>query len=258
MTFKIIFWNIWLENQLASIERSDLLLKEIDKLINKYEPDCIGLNEVLKHTEHEIPLVNKFLDDKGYIYHYFSNSSPFTKEWDIGSAICSKYPLKFVEEIELGRNVTAEKKGHLNLPIKAIAAKLDINDELDIGVIVAHPINLKPSSILDHFVHTKSLANFVKNSEFSKNTIIGGDFNEPMHFPGSFKRLTNKQLHHRTGTKANPTWRYNTWEKTPLRANLDRLFWTKDGLIELIDYKIVESNISDHRPIFGEFNIQRS
>jgi endonuclease/exonuclease/phosphatase family metal-dependent hydrolase len=258
MTIKVLFWNVWLENQLRGIKRSENLLNELEIIINQYNPDCIGLNEVLKHSDHEIPLLNQFLESKGYIYHYFSNGSPFTEEWDIGSAICSKYPFKNVEEIELGRNITAEKKGHFNLPVKAITAKLDLDKDLDIGIIVAHPINLKPSSILDHFRHTKALANFVKGSDFSSNTIIGGDFNEPMYFPGSFKRLTEKQLHHKTGTKTNPTWRHNTWKKTPLRANLDRLFWTKNGLLRLVGFNVVESHVSDHRPIFAEFDINKS
>ena len=258
MTVKVLFWNVWLENQLRGIKRTENLLDELKIILEKYNPDCIGLNEVLKHSDHEIPLLNDFLEKKGYIYHHYSNGSPFTDEWDIGSALCSKFPLKNVQEIELGRNVTAEKKGHFNLPVKAIAAKIAINSKVDIGVIVAHPINLKPSSIIDHFRHTKELAKFVKNSEFSINTIIGGDFNEPMHFPASFKRLTKKELHHKTGSKIDPTWRHNTWKKTPLRANLDRLFWTKNGALEIIDFEIVKTHISDHRPIFAEFHVGKS
>jgi endonuclease/exonuclease/phosphatase family metal-dependent hydrolase len=257
MELKIVFWNIWLENQLRGIKRSESLLSEIDKIISTYQPDCIGLNEVLKHSDHEIPNVNSFLKSKGYIYTYFSHSSPFTNEWDIGSAICSKIPLKYVEEIELGRNATAEKKGHNNCPVKAVAAKLNILNGPEIGIIVAHPINLKPSTIKDHFVHTKNLANFVMNSEYKYNTIIGGDFNEPMHFPRSFKRRTSQHFHHKSGTKKNPTWRHNSWRKTPLRANLDRLFWTKKGVLELAEFDVIDSHVSDHRPIFVKFNINK-
>jgi endonuclease/exonuclease/phosphatase family metal-dependent hydrolase len=257
MNIKVVFWNIWLENQIKGIERSDKLLEELTAIIHKYHPDCIGLNEVLKHSEHEIPLVNTLLESLGYIHHYFSHSSPFTDEWDIGSAICSKIPLKYIEEIELGRNATAEKKGYNNCPVKAIAVKLDINEDLDIGIIVAHPINLKPSTIKDHFIHTKNLSNFIKNSSYKNNTIIGGDFNEPMYFPRSFKRRTAGHLYHKSGTKRNPTWRHNTWQKTPLRANLDRLFWTKDGALELIKFSIIESHVSDHRPMYASFKIKQ-
>jgi endonuclease/exonuclease/phosphatase family metal-dependent hydrolase len=254
MTLKVLYWNIWLENQLRGIKRSDILLDELDKIISKYSPDCIGLNEVMKHSDHKIPLVNSFLESRGYLYNYFSHGSPFTNEWDIGSAICSRIPLKFVEEVELGKNATAEKKGHTNNPVKAIATKLDI-EGINIGIIVAHPINIKPSTFKDHFIHTRNLANFIKTSKYKNNTIIGGDFNEPMYFPRSFKRRTVKQLHHKTGTKRNPTWRHNTWRKTPLRANLDRLFWTKNNRLLLKDFEVIETNISDHRPIYASFYI---
>jgi endonuclease/exonuclease/phosphatase family metal-dependent hydrolase len=257
MKLKVLFWNIWLENQLKGIDRSDKLLEELAVIITTYNPDCIGLNEVLRHNEHKIPLVNSLLQSHGYIYHYFSHSSPFTSDWDIGSAICSKVPLKYIEEIELGRNATAEKKGHTNFPVKAVAAKLDISEDLNIGIIVAHPINLKPSTIKDHFGHTRNLSNFIKNSSYKHNTIIGGDFNEPMYFPRSFKRRTADHLHHKTGSKRNPTWRHNTWRKTPLRANLDKLFWTKNGALELTEFKVIESHVSDHRPLFAEFQIHQ-
>jgi endonuclease/exonuclease/phosphatase (EEP) superfamily protein YafD len=108
---------------------------------------------------------------------------------------------------------------------------------------------------MDHFRHTKVLADFINSSEYSTCTIVGGDFNEPMFFPRSFKRLTRNQLHHKTGTKRNPTWRHNTWKKTPLRANLDRLFWTNDGTIEILHFSIIESHVSDHRPIYAEFEL---
>jgi endonuclease/exonuclease/phosphatase (EEP) superfamily protein YafD len=257
MRIRILYWNIWLENQLKGIDRSDALLEELTEIVLKYNPDCIGLNEILKHNEHEIPLVNSLLESLGYIYHYFSHTSPFTKEWDIGSAICSKLPLKYIEEVELGRNATAEKKGHIDCPVKAVAAKVELSENLNIGIIVAHPINLKPSTIKDHFTHTKNLANFINNSSYRYNAIIGGDFNEPMYFPRSFKRRTATHLHHRTGTKRNPTWRHNTWKRTPLRANLDKLFWTKNGSLELSEFIVIESHVSDHRPLYAEFIIKQ-
>jgi endonuclease/exonuclease/phosphatase family metal-dependent hydrolase len=255
MTIKVLFWNVWLENQLRGIKKSKDLLNELDKLISEYKPDCIGLNEVLKHTQDQIPIINEFLEKNGYKYHYFSHGSPFTDKWDIGSAICSRFPINNLQEIELGKNVTAEKKGHKHFPIKAIAAKIEINSKKEIGIIVAHPINLKPSSIIDHFTHTKNLSNFIKNSDYHKNTIIGGDFNEPMYFPMSFKNRTKKYLNHRTGTKINPTWRHNSWRITPLRANLDRLFWTKNGFLKLKKFNVLNVRVSDHKPIYAEFYV---
>jgi endonuclease/exonuclease/phosphatase family metal-dependent hydrolase len=255
MNFKVIFWNIWLENQIGGAEKTEVLLSELDKILKKYDPDCIGLNEVLKHSEHEIPIINRWLHSHGYIHNYFSHGSPISKEWDIGSAICSKYPITEVQEIDLGDNATARKRGHGEHKVKAVATKIKISKDTKIGFIVAHPINLKPSTLMDHFRHTKNLSDFVLNSDYSHNTIIGGDFNEPMHFPKSFKSRTDRHFHHKTGSKSNPTWRHNTWRITPVRANLDRLFWSKEGFLELDNFEIIESQVSDHRPIFATFII---
>lgn len=255
MILKILFWNIWLENQIGGPEKTDLLLAELQKIIKIYDPDVLGLNEVLKHFSHEIPLINSWLHSRGYVHNYFSHSSPISKDWDIGSTICSKYPLVGTQEIELGKNATAKNRGHGEHPVKAIATKIKLTKSKQIGFIVAHPINLKPSTIIDHFKHTKKLSDFVLDSDYKQNTIIGGDFNEPLHFPKSFKSRTDKHFHHKTGSKRSPTWRHNTWNITPLRANLDRLFWSKDGSVKLMDFEIIESHISDHRPIFATFII---
>lgn len=255
MKLKILFWNIWLENQLGGPEKTDQLLSELQNIIDTNNPDIIGLNEVLKHSSHDIPLINKWLHSKGYIHNYFSHGSPISSDWDIGSAVCSKFPLVDTEEIELGKNATAKKRGHGDHQVKAIATKIKLEGYKKVGFIVAHPINLKPSTIIDHFAHTKKLSDFVLDSDYRHSTIIGGDFNEPMHFPKSFKSRTDKHFHHKTGSKISPTWRHNTWKITPLRANLDRLFWSKDGSIKLDHFEIIESHISDHRPIFATFNI---
>lgn len=257
MKLKVLFWNIWLENQLDRPEKTDLLLAELRKLIISHDPDVIGLNEVLKHSSHEIPLINRWLIDNGYVHNYFSHSSPISNKWDIGSAVCSKYSLVATQEIELGKNATAEKRGHGMHQVKAIATKIELPNSSLVGFIVAHPINLKPSTIFDHFTHTKTLSDFVVDSDYKHCTIIGGDFNEPMHFPKSFKSRTDRHFHHKTGSKRSPTWRHNTWTITPLRANLDRLFWSRDGSLELEHFEIIESHVSDHRPIFAKFKINK-
>jgi endonuclease/exonuclease/phosphatase family metal-dependent hydrolase len=256
MKLKVLFWNVWLENQLKGPEKTDLLFKELESIIKKYQPDCIGLNEVLKHFSHDTPLINSWLHKLGYVHTYFSNGSPLSSKWTIGSALCSKYELKDIQEIELGKNETAKKRGHGDHKVKAITAKIVISNKTKIGFIVAHPINLKPSTITDHFRHTKKLSDFVLNSDYRLNSIIGGDFNEPMHFPKSFKSRTDKHFHHKTGSKRSPTWRHNNWKITPLRANLDRLFWSKDGFLEIDHFEIIESNVSDHKPIYASFRIK--
>jgi len=55
-----------------------------------------------------------------------------------------------------------------------------------------------------------------------------------------------------TGTRTDKTWRHKNGA-SPLRANLDYLFWTKDSLD--VDAKLLPFNVSDHRPIHACFTM---
>jgi hypothetical protein len=108
-------------------------------------------------------LVISFLESKGYIHTYFSQTSPFTLEWDIGTAICSK-------------------------------------------ILLSVETSTNRCIFLDHLSATL-------HNVFS----------------------TDPEL-------KNPTWWHNTWKKTPLRANLERTFWSKGVVIELTEFKFIDSD----------------
>ena len=254
MHFTILFWNIWLNNQLQGPEKSNEILLEIKKIIKLYQPDCIGLNEVLRHNQTDIPFVVKFISSFGYKYYYYAPSSPITKDWLIGCAIISKLPLNNIEEILLGYDYPAKKRGYNECTVKAIAAQVTISNN-KIGIITAHPIYLSLSTIKSHYKHTKTLISFLKRKDFSVNTIIGGDFNEPRLMPKSFTQATKKFLNHKTGNILNPTWQYQASNTTPLRTNLDKIFWTKKGTLKLENFYVIKSKVSDHKPLLAIFNL---
>ena len=80
--------------------------------------------------------------------------------------------------------------------------------------------------------------------------------NEPRLFPFSIKTKLNKKYHHKTGTFKNPSWRYNGQKTSIIRANLDKLFWTKDGGLIQKSFIIIDTNVSDHRPLISTFEIK--
>jgi endonuclease/exonuclease/phosphatase (EEP) superfamily protein YafD len=123
-----------------------------------------------------------------------------------------------------------------------------------INIIVAHPLHLRPYTLKDHYQGTKTLENLVRSKEFSKNTIIVGDFNEPSFMPRAFKNNVQDIMYMQTGSKLNTTWRHNAKPKTFVRANLDQLYWTKDSVFDLDGFEIIDTNVSDHRPIFATFS----
>ena len=94
--FTIVFWNIWLDNQLdgPTGPRSLKLLKEFDDLVAAHNPDCIGINEVLFESPDQAPFVFEHLKKHGYHYAHFAYASPINKQWEIGAGLVSKYPVK--------------------------------------------------------------------------------------------------------------------------------------------------------------------
>lgn len=253
MKLSVLFWNIWLENELQGSKHATTLLAELQRIVKTYQPDVIGLNEVLRGTHDETPFVIDYLKKLGYKYTHYVTASPFTPDWYLGTAVCSKYPLVDTADIVLGLDRPAQRRGYPGHTVKAIATHLKLGKGKTVGFIVAHPINLKPYTLGDHYKHTRALSQLIRMPAFSGDTIMGGDFNEPALFPGHFKRRHRALLHYRSGTITNPTWRHRAWQLTPVRANLDHLYWTKQGTLCLDRFEVIETDVSDHRPLFAKF-----
>jgi endonuclease/exonuclease/phosphatase family metal-dependent hydrolase len=255
MEVSVLFWNLWYDNQLDGPRQSEKLLSKLSDIVETHQPNCIGLNEVLQHKDAASPFVLDFLKKLGYKHSYFAVASPINDEWLIGAAIVSKHPLIKPEPIVLGDDTPATRRGFPGQTVKSVAAHVRLPGGKTIGFVATHPIALRLYTVRVHYIHTKSLSDFVSAGPYATNTIIGGDFNEPMRFPRSFKKMHEATLHHKSGTFRNPTWRYNASQRTPIRANLDRLFWTKQGTLELKKFEIIATNVSDHRPLAAVFEL---
>lgn len=255
MKFNVLFWNIWLNNQINGPANSSKLLDELQRITAEYQPDCIGLNEVLQQSSASLPFVTDYLKTLGYAFTYFAPASPLTNEWLIGAAVSSRLPLTSTNIIVLGQDTFADIRGYPSHTVDAISTEIRFKDDRVVNFIVAHPIAIKWPTIKEHFRHTTALTKIIHSPRYLTNTILGGDLNEPLHLPGSFTKTNRATLNHRSGSFRNPTWRHNASPITPIRANLDQLFWTKKGILELGSFKVISSNISDHRPLFAEFSV---
>lgn len=263
MQFAALFWNIWLDNQLNGKEGSAKLLDELRRLCQKYNPDVIGLNEVLQGSSSTSPFVHDFLRNEcGYSFSHFAPASDFSvardssseKNWTIGTGFCSKVEPSKVRSVVLCSDAPAKKRGQPEATVKAIAATLNLG-AVDVNYIVAHPPYLRPYTLKDHYEGTRVLESLLRSEEFSTNTVLGGDFNEPDYMPKSFKSAVRDIAHTRTGSKINTTWRHKARQKALIRANLDQLYWTKDSAFSFADFRIIETNVSDHRPLVATFNL---
>lgn len=251
MEFSVLFWNIWQDNQMYGQKRLKVFLRELKRVLEEYDPDFIGLSEVIKDSKDSSDAVTDFLHDLGYKYSYYEPIGQQTDKWLIGNSISSKLPLKSIKNLELGNSITSERRGYPGYKNKAIAATISLGNKSTIKLISVHPTYINSHTFLEHYKQIKFLASFVRQEEYASNTIVGGDFNEPIALPWSIR----KNFHRRTGTFFNPTWQHKASRKSLLRSNLDKLLWSKRGSLKLKGFKLIDNNISDHRPIYAKFYI---
>lgn len=254
MKLRVLYWNIWLENQMHGPKKAQRLIDELEELVTKHNPDIIGINEAMRHVNHTEPYILTILKAHGYDYVHFAPASPYTKDWIIGAAIASKIPLSNLEDFELGYDTRAERRGFPGEIIKAISCSITLNNQ-NIHIIVSHLICLRTHTLKDHYAQARRLKEHIGKLH-SKNVILGGDFNEPRGMPRSFLSITKSMLHHRTGSLRRPTWSHNGYNLTPIRANLDRLFWSKGGNLSLQSFHVIPIKSSDHLPLVAEFEIR--
>ncbi len=266
MTFSVLFWNIWLDNQIHGEKNSKKLLLELRRLIDHYQPDIIGLNEVLQASQATSPFVLDYLKSEcGYTFNHFAPASWFRQcydgrldtDWLIGAGLCSKIQPITIKSVAISNDTPAERRGQKGCEVKAITATIKVGGK-NTHIIVAHPLYLRPYTLKDHYQGTKSLENLVRSHEFSKNTILGGDFNEPSFMPQAFKKRVKHTMHMRTGSAWDTTWRHNASPTTVIRANLDQLYWTKKSDFSLQNFEVIATDISDHRPLFATFAFHKS
>jgi endonuclease/exonuclease/phosphatase family metal-dependent hydrolase len=148
--------------------------------------------------------------------------------WMSGVALCSRFKLHQKENIIISKNGYAIKRGYADLDKEVISAQATLPDGQDFTIIVAHP-TAPIDSLKQHQVGMESLSQLAHSKSYAKNTILVGDMNEWRLIPRAFRGKVADVMRSRTGSVLHPTWRYNAHRFTPLRANLDYVYWSKDS-----------------------------
>lgn len=253
MVLTVLYWNIWLDNQIKGEASAEVLLKELKRLCLQYKPDFIGLNEVLMNNKTGKLFVLDYLAREcGYTFNSFAPASELTDEWTIGAGFCSKTEPSSIDTFVLCNDSSAEKRGYEGRKIRAVAAHVAHMGK-QFQIIVAHPPLFRCHTVKDHYAATKTIEELVRSEEYSKNTILGCDFNEPGFTPNAFKHAIKDSMYMRTGTAFDTTWRHRAKPTALIRANLDQLYWSKDGDLTLTTFEVVKTSISDHRPLVATF-----
>ena len=252
MKFSILFWNIWFYNQIEGEARLDRLLDELKKLVDQHKPDLIALSEAVRILPDKSAPVIEHLQKLGYDYGHCAHMAQLDDYWMSGVALCSRFPIRQKKHIVISKNGYAAKRGYLDLDKEIISAQVNLPGGRDLTVIVAHP-SAPIDSLKEHQVGIKNLSQLVHSEAYAKNTILVGDMNEWRLIPGSLRRKVADVMHSRTGTLLSPTWHYEAHQFTPLRANLDYLYWSKQSDFSIKNFKVLASSVSDHSPLLASF-----
>lgn len=254
MEFSIIFWNVWLDTQKNGMDHARHLLEELGQLIERHDPDCFGLNEILG-DEHAEAFVLSHLAGRGYAHVHHLPNSPWNDEWRIGSAIASKYTITAVKDLVIGQDVYAHRRGYGGHTAKTIMADIQFGNDVQQRVMITHLPHLRSYTMAEHYRQSEKLYEYIQKYGADTPLILGGDFNEPRLMPNSFRARSKELLNVRTGGVVKPTWQHNGYMYTPVRANLDKVFWTKHEALHLEHFEVLTTNVSDHKPLHVVFRI---
>lgn len=258
MEFSIIFWNIWLTNQIGGKEKQQQLFRKIDNIVQDYQPDCFGLNEVLRQTGENRPAIVDHLKKRGYQYDYYLPAGPWTDDCEIGDLLVSKHPIVDKQGIILGSHFDMNGRDKSGRQAQAIQARVRLNQHFDITVIVAHLMHLRAHTLSTHFEHQRNLSCHVRGLTDTTALVMGGDFNEFNLMPLSFSWKNRRIFNNKTGSSLQPTWYKNAQEGALLRANPDKVYWFKNSSLELTEFEIISEYVSDHKPLYAKFLLKNS
>lgn len=252
MKFSILFWNIWFYNQIEGQARADRLLDELKRLVDEYQPDFIALNEVVQTADDGTVLVIEFLQKLGYAHTHHPELVRFNDYYLSGAALCSRLKFNQVQDIVISKHGFAAKRGYPGYYKKALGAQVSLPGGRNLKIIVTHPL-ATIDAFSDHRVAMNKLNKLVRSRPYFQNTVLVGDMNEWRLIPGAFRRKVSDVMHSRTGSVLRPTWHHNAHRFTPLRLNLDYIYWSKDSGFSMENFKVLSSNASDHRPLLASF-----
>jgi len=247
--FTTLFWNIWVESQIAQT-KLHVLEARLDEIIATHNPDAFGFNEVLADKNGQSPLLARF-EKMGY-HTFFAPFSPERNGQFSGSALISRAKPAHISHHELGPDKYGAVRGFPGHTVKLIQAKLP-HDGRQINMVVNYLAHLVPWNWAAHSIHHQAFRKLMKAAELQTATIIGGDFNRFKFMPhlGGGKSLYNRA----TGSILHPTWKL--LGKIPIiQANYDNIFWTKCGTFKLDEFHILDRYPSDHTPLLAKFTLQ--
>jgi endonuclease/exonuclease/phosphatase family metal-dependent hydrolase len=217
-------------------------------VIKEFDADLIMLQEVdicTSRSGYKNQLY-EFKKNIGFEFSCFGSNIPYKEGW-YGNAILSRYPIVSSENyLSNGTEYSKEPKGMLH-------AEININGKY-INVFNTHlPVYDKERIVL-----TESIINMMKRNSISGDMILGGDLNLGVIPLGNHRYNVEKQdsyIEYENIKKifSCPNFNVDTWPTGNPVADIDKILHS--GEIQLTKIKRLDVEISDHYPVFAEFNI---
>ena len=228
------------------------LQDELGRLADQYRPDVIALSEVVQPSKAQLPPLVEYLQKLGYTYNHYAKMAELPNYWLSGVALCSRLPLSDKQVHIISKNAYAANHGYADREKEVISAAVNLPKTRGLKIIVAHPPAII-DSFAQHRIAMRNLDKLIRSEPFAQDTILVGDMNEWRFMPGTLKGQITDVMYCRSGSWLHPTWRHNIHRFTPLRLNLDYIYWNKQSDYCLKNFKVLPSTISDHRPILANF-----
>jgi endonuclease/exonuclease/phosphatase family metal-dependent hydrolase len=222
------------------------------KIIKKYDVDLILLQEVDICTlrskfKNELDEFNKII---GFEYSSFGTNITYKEGW-YGNAILSKYPIVSSENfLNSVADYSKEVKGILH-------SKIKVTEKDTIKYIDAFNTHLSVYE-KERIIHTESFVNMIERNGILGNMIFAGDLNLGVFKIGEHKYDVEKcesykELENLKKILKCPEFNVDTWPTGNPIGDIDKILYNGD--IELTEIKRLDVQISDHYPVYAEFNI---
>lgn len=217
-------------------------------LLKKYKPDMIFLQEIDMYTKRS--------SNKNQLY-YFSRYTDLNyramgtntkyKNGFYGDGILSKFPIEYsANYLSPLTNPIHEQRGILCNKIPFGNTKINV-------------FSLHMSTFEDERILTsKELIRITSKINENEPIIIGGDFNVGIKKIGNHKYLYEPKKKYKEYEILKSKFNFinnteDTWFSNEGKGCIDSFFYSKH--LQLVKYKVIETKISDHYPIYAEFRI---
>lgn len=242
-----------MDNQFTVPKRKQLF-RYLDGLLDKYDPDAVGINEIIYDDKLKSSHLLDYFQKRGYHTH-FVPFSPKTDRLLVGSGLMTKLRPSQIIEHSLGVDLPAKRRGYEGHDIKTIEAVLPLGaNNREVRLIVTYLAHLIPPNWVVHQQHYRQLRKLLSEHRFSKDFIMVGDFNEPKYHPNILR--LSRHFKRKTGTLLAPTWRWRGRRLYMARANYDNIMWSNDESLRLEEFEVLGEHPSDHAPLYAKFTLK--